>query len=225
VRECSVLLYNVVLQDNASDSWRWYLDPTKGYSVRSAYRFLTNSGDLVVRSQDDNVWHQHIPSKVSLFVWRLLRNRLPTKDNLARRSVIPSAQTACVLGCGHPETANHLFLDCVFFGSIWYEVWDWLGISFVSPGVIRHHLHQFINMVGLPRVTHLFMKIIWFAFVWVLWKERNNQVFQQVATSPSTLLEKIKLNSFLWIKARQATFTYSYHEWCKHPLPCMGVLV
>lgn len=82
-----------------------------------------------------------------------------------RRSVLTSADVACLLGCGHPETAKHLFLDCVIFSSIWYQVWHWLGISSVRPGDIRHHLHQFINMAGLPRVTHLFLKIIWFASV------------------------------------------------------------
>jgi hypothetical protein len=173
------------LQDHASDKWRWFLDPTHGYSVRSAYRFLTDSGDPAVRNHDVNVWHNHIPSKVSLFAWRLLRNRLPIKVNLVRRSVLTSANVACVSGCGHPETAKHLFLDCVIFSSIWYQVWHWLGISSVGPGDIRQHLHQFIYMARLPRVTHLFLKIIWFASVWVIWKERNNQVFQEVASTPS----------------------------------------
>jgi hypothetical protein len=179
----------------------------------------------VVRNHDVNVWHNHIPSKVSLFAWRLLRNRLPTKDNLVRRSVLSPANAVCVSGCGHTETAKHLFIDCVFFGSIWYQVWNWLGISFVSPGDIRHHLYQFINMPGLPRVTLLFLKIIWFASVWVIWKERNNQVFQQVASTPSVLLDKVKLNSFMWIKAKQVSFAYSFHDWCKNPFPCMGVIL
>jgi hypothetical protein len=68
VRECYVLLHNIVLQDNVNDAWRWLLDPSNGYSVRGVYRFLTDSGELVDRSLVDDIWHQHIPSKVSLFV-------------------------------------------------------------------------------------------------------------------------------------------------------------
>jgi hypothetical protein len=77
-------------------------------------------------------------------------------------------------------------------------------------------------MAGLPRETHLFLRIIWFAIVWVLWKERNNHVFQNAVCSSSELLEKVKLNSFLWLKANQATFMYNYHDWWKHPITCMG---
>ncbi|XP_024632636.1 uncharacterized protein [Medicago truncatula] len=86
--------------DNVHDTWRWYLDPTHGYSVRVAYRFITTSGEPSDSIHDDNVWHRLIPAKVSLFVWRLMRNRLPTKDNLVRRRVLPPNGVVCVLGCG-----------------------------------------------------------------------------------------------------------------------------
>jgi len=74
VRECSILLSNTVLQDNVHDGWRWLLDPIHSYSVRGAYHFLTTidaSPDMTVV---DDVWHKYIPSKVSVLVWRLLRN-------------------------------------------------------------------------------------------------------------------------------------------------------
>jgi hypothetical protein len=88
VRECSALLSNIVLQENAHDFWRWLLDPSHGYTIREAYRFLTNNGNSVDRSLVDDVWHRYIPSKVFLFVWRLLRNRLHTRDNLVQRRVL-----------------------------------------------------------------------------------------------------------------------------------------
>jgi len=99
VRECSLLLLNVVLQENVTDTWRWLLDPIKGYTVREAYRFLTTPEVIPDMYLVDNVWHQCIPSKVSLFVWCLLRNRLPTKDNLVRRRVLHLDDSACISGC------------------------------------------------------------------------------------------------------------------------------
>jgi len=118
VRECTLLLHNVVLQDNVSDTWRWLIDLVHGYSVREAYRFLT-SGEQVDRTLVDDVWHRYIPAKVSLFVWRLLRNCLPTKDNLMRRRVLQVTDTACVYGCGDSESANHLFLECEILNMVW----------------------------------------------------------------------------------------------------------
>jgi len=223
VRECSVLLDNIVLQDNVHDAWRWLLDHIQGYIVKGAYRFLTTTGESLDRTLVDDVWQKHIHAKVSLFVWRLLHNRLPTKDNLERRHVLHHTDTACSSGCGELETATHLFLSCDIFSSLWSHIWRWLHISSVLPGDIRQHFIQFTSLAGLPRFTHSFLKSIWCASVWVLWKERNNRVFQNTVSHPSTLVEKLKLHSFLWVKSKQTTFLYSYHDWWKHPLLCMGV--
>jgi hypothetical protein len=46
----------------------------------------------------DVVWHKNAPLKVSICVWRLLRNRWPTKDNLRRRGVISLDSQLCVSG-------------------------------------------------------------------------------------------------------------------------------
>lgn len=35
-----------------------------------------------------NLWNCYVPAKVTTFVWKLLQNRIPTKDNLAQRGVI-----------------------------------------------------------------------------------------------------------------------------------------
>jgi len=52
-------------------------------------------------------------------------------------------------------------------------------------------------MSGLPRDTCTYLRIIWFATVWAIWKEKNNRVFQNTVPDPSGLAEKVKLNSFL----------------------------
>lgn len=110
------------------------LDPTHGYMVREAYCFLTNNGELVDMTLVDDVWHKHIPPKVSLFVWRLLRNRLPTINSLLRRCILQLHDSACVFGCGGPKTVTHLFLGCDIFSSLWAHAWHWLGISSLHSG-------------------------------------------------------------------------------------------
>ncbi|GAU43501.1 hypothetical protein TSUD_92120 [Trifolium subterraneum] len=105
VEECRALLADVVLQDNATDYWVWRPDPSGGYSVRGAYDLLTSRGDQGVAATTDLIWHKQVPLKVSVAAWRLLRNRLPTKDNLVRRHIIPQGAHLCVAGCGVPETA------------------------------------------------------------------------------------------------------------------------
>jgi len=69
-----------------------------------------------------DVWHRYIPTKVSLLVRRLLRNRLPTKDNLLRRRVVQAEDTVSAYGCGESESANHLFLECDVPNTVWLQV-------------------------------------------------------------------------------------------------------
>jgi len=110
------------LQDHIHDKWTWLLDHVYGYSLRGAYHLLTSADEPTNRNHIDNVWNIQVPLKVSLFGWRLLRNWIPTKDNLVRRRVITAANSLCAAGCGVPETAYHLFLGCETFSRVWYFV-------------------------------------------------------------------------------------------------------
>jgi len=140
-----------------------------------------------------------------LFVWRLLRNRLPTRDNLLRRSIIHSTTSMCVADCDVIETISHLFLACSISLTLWSSVWSWLGLYAVSHNEMRDHHIQFCYMAGLPRCTHSFLQGIWYACVWVIWKNRNNIIFKNEASRAFVLLEKVKLNSFLWMKAKHTS--------------------
>jgi len=223
VRECSLLLFNVVLQANASDSWRWLSGNAQDYSVKEAYRLISNNGVQLDRSRVVNVWHRHIPAKVSLFVWRLLRNRIPTRCNLLRRNIIQENNSNCVHGCEIIETAVHLFLGCGNSVTLWSLVSAWLGLPMVLHIELRQHFNQFCFMAGLPRSTHAFFTGIWYATVWEIWKDRNNRIFHNEETHVLGLLEKVKRISVLWMKARNLAFVHCYYDWWVHPLLCMGV--
>jgi hypothetical protein len=58
------------------------------------------------------------PLNVSIFAWRLLRDKLPTRVNLEARGIISPETQYCVAGCGCMESAQHLFLYCSIFGSL-----------------------------------------------------------------------------------------------------------
>jgi len=168
-------------------------------------------------------WLKHVPLKVSVFVWRLLRNRLPTKDNLLRRRVLPPDDTICADGCGYPEFVGHLFFHCDFFGSLWHLIYQWISIIFTPPQTVREHLHQFGHLAGLPRSTHSFLQVIWHASCWVVSKERNSRIFSHTTQDLAQLLDSVKFMSFAWLKAKMLAFAFSYTDWWRHPLLCMGV--
>jgi len=68
------------------------------------------------------ILHKQVSLKVSIFAWRLLRNRLPTRSNLLVRGIISDADAGCIAGCAHMETSQHLFLSCDFYGLLWHAV-------------------------------------------------------------------------------------------------------
>jgi hypothetical protein len=113
------VLANFVLQPDIIDRWVWRYDPDDGYSVRGAYKILTELDAQDTADTSDLIWHKQVPLKVSVMAWRLLRNRLPTKDNLVRRHIIPPDAGMCVTGCGGVETTHHLFLSCPVFSPLW----------------------------------------------------------------------------------------------------------
>jgi hypothetical protein len=70
-----------------------------------------------------------VPLKIYLFGWRLLQNKLSTKDNLIRRGCIQVNSgffflkkkvnsSICTIGCGKEKNADILFWGCDLFGTL-----------------------------------------------------------------------------------------------------------
>lgn len=72
-----MLLRDVSLQDLSSYCWIWSLDPAAGYTMWGAYSILSRENLHQEVTIPDTFWQRHIP-----FVWRILRDRVPTKVNL-----------------------------------------------------------------------------------------------------------------------------------------------
>jgi len=62
--EMLLLLHNVILQVDKDDSWIWTLESSNVFSVRSAYRFLTEHPVVDSQVIVSDLWHKDIPLKV-----------------------------------------------------------------------------------------------------------------------------------------------------------------
>jgi hypothetical protein len=221
--ECLSLLLSITVQAQTPDVWRWHPDPDTGYSVRDAYHLLTSQDSFTLGAAEDLVWHKQVPLKISIFVWRLLRDRLPTKSNLVSRGIISPEHQFCVSGCGGVESAQHLFLSCSTFGSLWALVRSWIGFSAVDTHTLPAHFVQFTYSVGGLRARRSFLQLIWLACVWVMWNERNHRLFRNATNLVTHLLEKVKMFSFRWLKSSHVTLASNYHTWWSNPLLCLGI--
>jgi len=59
----------------------------------------------------------------------------------------------------------------------------------------------------------------------VIWCERNVRVFNQKEESLQHLLDKIKLQSYWWLKANKINFVFNYYLWWLNLLACLGIWI
>ena len=58
------------------------------------------------------------------------------------------------------------FFRCNIFGSLWYLIYQWVGIFFISPVLVADRFHHFGHYVDLPRFTHAVMPTLsWFGML------------------------------------------------------------
>ena len=172
VGECRRLLYNVMLQEHSLDQWQWQLHPVGGYSFRDAYQLHTTDENPNVGVESELIWHRYVPTKVSTFAWRLLRDRLPTKDNLAAWGIISQDLRLCANGCSELKSARHLFISCTCFRVLWRLVRAQIGVSTSEPNCISDHFIQFTFLAGSLMARHSLLQLICLACVWVMWSEK-----------------------------------------------------
>ena len=98
-------------------------------------------------------------------------------DNLVNRGgLIQGSNLNCALYEVFPETCSHLFFSCKMAYKIWLGCYKWLGIQTVLPQMASDHWRQHMGLGrGLKR--KLIWQVIWFSVIWIIWKNRNNKIF------------------------------------------------
>ncbi|KAK4398115.1 putative ribonuclease H protein [Sesamum angolense] len=100
----------------------WHYSNNGLFSVRSAYHlalsyFLasnagTSDGRPRYKKLWKSIWQAKVPSKAKLFIWRAIRNALPTAANLRRK--MPHEEIVCPFCTDTDETIIHTLLHYCF---------------------------------------------------------------------------------------------------------------
>ncbi|MCH79472.1 putative non-LTR retroelement reverse transcriptase [Trifolium medium] len=226
VEQLMDLLLDFSLQPNSSDKWCWVPGVFGLFSVKSCYNILLANRQGVDLDPDmlnaiRKLWLNDIPSKVAVFGWRLLQERLPTRLALHNRNILLNVQDlACGLCSLSIEDCAHLFFSCPFSRSVWEAMSSWIGKRI--PTVVTGYQH-FLSFGALSKmnkgacVSHL----IWLAITWNIWKLRNNTVFNGTIPSVSSIVDDIKVISWVWFNGRFGHKTcFSFFNWCIDPYAC-----
>lgn len=125
------------------------------------------------------IWWKSVPFKVSVFVWKAIQNRIPTKDNLRKRGILRSLDSILCSCCYcSVKSSNHLLLTCFMLANNVHEHF----LEFIAP-----------NMSGTKRKI---MSLICQCTIWKICKLKNNIVFKESVCILDELINDIKINSW-----------------------------
>jgi hypothetical protein len=95
----------------------------------------------------------------------------------------------------------------------------------VSQGMIFSHSNHFGGLGGFSRKSRMVFTIIWIAVLFVIWKDRNNRIFHNKMDQLVALVQKVKLQTFWWLKAHYIMFDFGYLFGRSQPLVCLQVVM
>ncbi|GKD95506.1 RNA-directed DNA polymerase, eukaryota, reverse transcriptase zinc-binding domain protein, partial [Tanacetum coccineum] len=76
------VLQNIVISINCKDKWRWTLNGDGNFSVKDLSRLVEEKILDVEIGGQETIWNKLVPKKVNIFVWRVLKGRIPVRKEL-----------------------------------------------------------------------------------------------------------------------------------------------
>lgn len=191
------------------DYWIWEHNRNGDYSVRSGYWFgcevikkeqlekafmLPSLNDLKKR-----VWKVKAPYKIKTFMWKILSEALPMADNILSRGM--KIDSRCQI-CGlEGESSNHVLFSCTWAR----KVWALSGIphlrSIFSCDSVYQNMDCVLKLMSDRSVSSQFTQSIpW--LLWLLWKNRNDFLFEGRMSTTSNLVEKSQKEAGDWLQVQ-----------------------
>ncbi|XP_050207634.1 uncharacterized protein LOC126657053 [Mercurialis annua] len=178
---------NFKIDNNREDVIEWKAGANGKFSIKSAFKHLCPDKAKVEWSS--LIWSGgHIP-RFSFVSWVAIRRRLLTKDKLKMWNVIQDDN--CSLCRSNPETAQHLFFDCVISADIWKRVLDWLEIR-RQPYCLRREVRWFVRRAKGRSIKANKRRLSFSAAVYAIWRSRNETTFNQRVIKPEQSFRDIK---------------------------------
>nr|GEV32464.1 reverse transcriptase domain, reverse transcriptase zinc-binding domain protein [Tanacetum cinerariifolium] len=161
-------------------------------------------------------WNRLLPKKINIFIWRSLRDRLPSRWNLSRKG-IDVISINCPI-CDHGiDSAYHTLWVCLLASTVWTRVFNWLDIS--PPSIFNMlGLYAWIDSLHMSSSKKDILEVVYGVTLWSLWSLHNEVIFGIVHPKRSMLFDKIVDYSFRWYSTRSKLSSISWNNWIQTPL-------
>ncbi|MCH91156.1 putative ribonuclease H protein, partial [Trifolium medium] len=133
LRDLKDLLRSFSIHPDRPDRWCWLPGPMGMFYVKSYYYWLLQSSNISVLDCNvlkaiQKLWKNDVPTKINIFGWRLLLEKLPTRVALNRRGILLNPHDLpCIFYFRASEDCSHLFFHCSFVTRVWEAVYRWVG--------------------------------------------------------------------------------------------------
>jgi len=102
-------------------SWRkkiWTLNNNGLFSVKSCSKMLDQLLYGGAKPFQSSVWIKLTPSKVQLFLWLVVQDKVTTRDFLFQHDYLTLQESRCAFCNKSLESSSHLFIHCHFTWNI-----------------------------------------------------------------------------------------------------------
>ncbi|XP_035834229.1 uncharacterized protein LOC118482710 [Helianthus annuus] len=202
-----------------ADRWVWKLEDSGIFSVNSVRNKLQHNVFSDLRLEFE--WNNWSPIKVNFLVWRLIQDKVPTTMALTRRNVVVT-NSRCRMCDEEDESALHLFGSCRVADQIWEFISRWCRIR----SIFILELSDLANIHKRNRGSERWKKAVSMvtqAAIWVIWRSRNDAVFNGKHPNVSRMKEEIKMLGYMWLKSRVKLENLAWVNWCNFDLYALGV--
>ncbi|KAL4585556.1 hypothetical protein LXL04_010179 [Taraxacum kok-saghyz] len=124
-----------------------------------------------------NHWNKWVPKKHNIFVWRFIRDRIPTRRKLVDMGIdIPTS--LCPLCERREETLAHLFFECDLSSQLWSKLGVWWAVQTPSFSTGEELMSwSWFSMKNRKDGVRLQVAIM--AVLITIWRARNGVIFDK----------------------------------------------
>jgi hypothetical protein len=128
--------------------------------------------------------------------------------------------TGCSFCGAANETPVHLLLHCNLASAVWYRVSCWLGFVLVNPPNLFISFASFLGNSNAKKRKKGFA-VIWHAVLWVIWKVRNDRIFNNKLLTVEEVVDAVKLTAWRWYLGKLTKHPCLWYEWLYEPICCL----
>lgn len=114
---CEDIIKENINLTHSEDKVCWTKNSASNFTLKSAWDIIRERGPKSFTFK--RLWYPNRPLKVSVFLWRVLKNAIPVDSLIMSKGIYIPSKCSCCSNCPNTESIDNLF----FNGEVAHTVW------------------------------------------------------------------------------------------------------